>query len=54
MVPRNAHGPQAPWTGVMTLAMVPGCQVTAAPTSAKAPSRTMKAWAAPPSSAGQP
>ena len=31
-----------------------GCQVIAASSSAKAPSRTMKALAAPPSSAGQP
>jgi hypothetical protein len=31
-----------------------GCQVIAMSASSKAPSRTMKAFAAPPSSAGQP
>ena len=37
-----------------TAAKAAGCQEMAMSTSAKAPSRTMKPLAAPPSSAGQP
>ena len=41
-------------SGGATSQKLPGCQEIATSASAKAPARTMKALAAPPSSAGQP